>query len=46
MKMFSNLTQSVGIPLNGVIINLGSFAVVERASFSRCRRLCNYYVIM
>ena len=38
--MFSNLTQSVGIPLNGVIINLGSFALVERASFSRCSSLC------
>ena len=38
--MFSNLTQSVGVPLNGVIINLGSFAVVERASFSSSSRLC------
>ena len=26
--------QSVGVPLNGVIINLGSFAIVEGPSFS------------
>ena len=38
--MFSNLTQSVGIPLNGIIINLGSSAVVEWASFSSSSRLC------
>ena len=38
INMFSNLTQSVGVPLNGVIINLGCFAVVERASFSRSSR--------
>ena len=40
INMFSNLTQSVGVLLNGVIINLGSFSVVERASFSSFSRLC------
>ena len=40
INMFSNLTQSVRVLLNGVIINLGSFAVVERASFSSFSRLC------
>ena len=38
--MFSNLTQFVGIPLNGVVINLGSSAVVEWDSFSSSSRLC------
>ena len=40
INMFSNLTQSMGVLLNGVIINLASFAVVERASFSSFSRLC------
>ena len=40
INIFSNLTQSLGVPLNGVIVNLGSFAVVQRASFSTSRRLC------
>ena len=38
--MFSNLTQLVGVPLNGVIINLGSSAVVEWTSFSSSSHLC------
>ena len=38
--MFSNLTQSMGVPLNGATINLASFAVVERPSFSSSSRLC------
>ena len=40
VKMFSNLTQSMGVPLNGATINLASFAVVERPSFSSSSRLC------
>ena len=38
--MFSNLTQLVGVPLNSVMINLGSSAVVEWASFSSSSCLC------
>ena len=40
LNMFSNLTQSVGVPFNSVFIDLGSFAVVERSSFSSSSRLC------
>ena len=39
-NMFPNLTQLVGVPLSGVISSLGSFAVVEQASFSSSSRLC------
>ena len=39
-NMFENRTQSVGVPLNGVILNFGSFAVVERAFFSSSSLLC------
>ena len=42
--MLENRTQSAGVPLNDVIFNFGSFAVVARAVFSSSSFFASFLV--